>query len=275
MKEGLKSEALTGVLRGLIENLDSPYVKAPLTLCILFLIAFIPTAAPLCLYAGLGFGILTLCADWIARKRNRQIPNPHFTNEDLEQAVREYLEGIISKSNSLREGGKGAAADKVIDEGLRSIYRELARLADEYEEMRATKPSGWHRTHELECLVWQMRRVTLYAALQALQPNTYLQSNNIGKRVVGLAILEVVPNPLFYDDVLEILINPRSAFEQYHALVAMEQMLAYLESDKRERLQVALTDLMKPGEGRWIKEGTDRQIIASRILNEIQDSSSV
>jgi hypothetical protein len=258
------------ILRKLIENIESPYVWMPLGLFVLCVLAYPITNFVGFSYLAVAFVLLALGADWVGRIRNRQLPELHLELNNITQEADRLVERASSQSFRLREQGKLSAANTVIDKARKSIYDELARLANKYVQMRETKSPGWERTSEMEDLVREIRDVTRRAAIQALQPDVLLNSTDAGERVVGLAVLEEFPNASYFEQVLDRIINSESAFEQYRALRVIEGMLPTLGSNQCKRLKVALEDQMSGGETKWIKRGTDRWTVASRILGAIR-----
>ena len=257
------------VIRKLIENIESPYVWMPLGLFVLCVLAYPITNFAGFLYLSVVFVILAFGADWVGRFRNRQLPRFHAELTNVAQKSKEFLESASSQSNMLRKQGKLSAASAVTEKARKSIYNELARLASEYIHTREAQPGGLKRTKEMNDLVEEMRDVTHRAAVQTLQPDVLLKSPDAGKRVLGLAILEELGGVSYFEQVLDRITNSKSAFEQYHSLCAIEGMLPSLEQDQRKRLRVALEDQMSGGEKKWIKPGTNREVIASRILDAI------
>ena len=85
------TDALILVFGKWLENPESPYVWAPLGLCILFFVVFIPTGEPLTLYAGLAFGIITLGADWIGRRQNRELSLSAGGKRQIKEGTDRYM----------------------------------------------------------------------------------------------------------------------------------------------------------------------------------------
>lgn len=255
---------------GWFENIESPYVWAPLTLCVLLLLAFVITKELLVLYAVFVLVFLVLAADWIERMKNRDPGHLKIDPDTPTSGVQAFMQQTELKGEALRKRGKVAAADELLDNALRSIYQQLAQLADRYEELRANTESGLQRTVEMTALVSQTKDVTRRGALQALHCKAYLQSADLGRRIVGLGMLEAITDPSYFDLVIDKIADSESAFEQFHALVSMEQMVPYINPEKSQRLEAVLNDQMGSGEGKWIVEGTDRHRIASQILDKLE-----
>ncbi len=261
---------LIGLAKVLIENLESPYVWAPLILCVVLLAVFVPTNNNVVLYVALSCGTLALVAEWMGRWQNRRIPRAHFETKNLQGEVQEYIERVESLIEDLRQKGKGDAADTVVSRALTAIYGEFARLADEYDQVRAARQSGSSRTKALDELVSVVRRTSRSAALQVLRPATFLASGKAGSRVVGMGILEQFVDTGCFEQVLEIVTNSPSAFEQYHALVVLSGMADELEPGQIAGLEETLRDQMSGGEGKWIEEGTARWVVAAEILKKLR-----
>lgn len=259
------------IIRKLIENIESPYVWMPLGLFVLCVLAYPLTSFVGFIYLAVAFTLLAFGADWIGRIRNRKPPElPNLDSESVRLQVDRYFERVLSQSNTLREQGKMSAANALTANARGAIFGELTRLADEYTRKRESQSPGWERTREMGALVQEMRDVARRAAVEALQPDEFLESPQAGARILGLAILEELNEPSHFEQVLERISNSSSAFEQYHALRVVEAMFPRLGSDQREQLKDALQDQMSGGDNKWITPETDRWPIASRILDAIQ-----
>ncbi len=66
--------------------------------------------------------------------------------------------------------------------------------------------------------------------------------------------------------VLPGIVSSRSAFEQYQALRAAEEMIQSLDASQLEKLVQAVRDQRSGGPGKFITRDSDRWAISERIL---------
>lgn len=117
----------------------------------------------------------------------------------------------------------------------------LAQLARAYEAIR-TQPPGDQRTQAMTQIVNEARLRARVAPEAAPSRGLKLvRSAAPGDRIVGLALLEAAPVRTALDDVLRLVRESASAFEMYHALLALERM-APLLSPARRRVAVRTLD---------------------------------
>jgi DNA-binding CsgD family transcriptional regulator len=145
--------------------------------------------------------------------------------------------------------------------------RELNQLAQRFQELREA-PSGTRRNFLMEAIAGATRALVSKAKLSDREIETHLQSEHQGQRVVGLSCLEVLREVEHFNGALEIIANPKSAFEQAYALRVVEKLLPYLTPNEKQRLRQVLQrqrefDVAKY---QWIKPGSDRWTISDRIL---------
>jgi hypothetical protein len=110
----------------------------------------------------------------------------------------------------------------------------LGDLARRYEHVRNTEPPSPSRAIAQNQILNEARvraRAAPETAANAAQP--LLNSTLPGDRVIGLALLQQQPNPEALARILYLIQNSASAFEQYHALEAIEAMAPVLAPPQR------------------------------------------
>jgi hypothetical protein len=143
----------------------------------------------------------------------------------------------------------------------------LSEYASKYEAIRREMPSGSNRTYEMTKLVAEARALFRKANFQPIEISELFASQTDGSRIISLALIEASPDPTYFDIALNCVAEPRSAFEQYHGLRALEGMLPNLDSNQRKRLREVLDDQRSGGPGKWIiPEASDRWGLSSRLL---------
>lgn len=102
---------------------------------------------------------------------------------------------------------------------------EVARLAREYEAIRNQMDPGDPRTVEMTRIVNEARvRAAAEPSLAQGMIEELLASKDEGRRLVGLALLQEVPSATHYSRVLDLITGSCSAFEMFHALVALDEI---------------------------------------------------
>lgn len=121
---------------------------------------------------------------------------------------------------------------------LSDLKKSIDILAAKYESLRATMPSGFNRTREMEIVASQMRGYTL-AAYGLLAD--YANSDSAGKRLVAIGFLETKPNPQYFEWLAE-RFREETPFLQYHAAMALRNATKQgLSGAQMQQLQSACT----------------------------------
>lgn len=185
-----------------------------------------------------------------------------------EPSVRETVAGLMAKlpDSDLR--------DRLLGEVRKINVRWIeAGFEEQYESMRTSLRSGPERTRLLEGLmVLKTRRVALKGP-QAIdlgwwnpqQVKELIQSGSAGKRAFALAVMESDVGLAQFDVVLDMIPNSLSAFEQYHSLKVMQQLVGKSTAKERRRLQRVLAAERR----HHIEPGTDREKLARAIEQAI------
>ena len=98
-----------------------------------------------------------------------------------------------------------------------------------------------------------------------------LRHGSDGERIVALAITQDRPNPVLFDPICDAILDSHSAFEQFHALVAMLEMLTNLGPEQRIRLRGVLERALEdPKAG--IKEDSSRASLVDAMISWLRDS---
>lgn len=140
-------------------------------------------------------------------------------------------------------------------------------LAQQYDLVRTQMPSSQERTDKMVSIVGQVRILTPQAGFSSSEIKTYLESNDQGKRIVGLAMAEASPSADYFEQVLQLIqTGKRIPFEQLCALLVIEKIVqgSNLDQKQKEQLRSILenTSSIK-------KEGTDRNNVRRRLLSAL------
>jgi hypothetical protein len=116
-----------------------------------------------------------------------------------------------------------------------------------------------------------MRAIVSQANLSFNDINTYLQSSDEGERLLGISYVQWGGDERHFEQIVQIADDPKSAFEQYQVLRAIQKMLPHLSKTQKRHLQEVLIKQRdyNPGKNQWIKRGTDRDLLSNRILSII------
>jgi CHAT domain-containing protein len=145
----------------------------------------------------------------------------------------------------------------------------VTEAARDYESVREAEPPSPERTRKLSKLVGDVAMLAGGALASYVLAEPAEQSE--GDRIVLLGALEAAPDPRHFDFVMKVLEQPRSPFEEYHALKAMAPMLPDL-TDAQEHALAALIQQRIEEDPDFF--GTDRFLVASQILGRIQENGA-
>ena len=154
---------------------------------------------------------------------------------------------------------------KITDTSARAAVEQA--LATQYEQIRNQSLPGARRTSEMDQLVIHMRGFALQAAYTPAEIQRIFKSGSEGSRIVALALSFMKPDPLLFESLLEAILNSKSGFEQYHALLAARALLPKLNDAQKGELGT----LLQGGADnlRYITQDTSRQIIRMSILGQL------
>lgn len=124
----------------------------------------------------------------------------------------------------------------------------IEALARAYEELREKLPPGDHRTNRMTQIVNEARvRAQADPAEAERRIPSLLRSKRSGERIVGLAFTQDAPTTRVYREVMELIRHSATAFEMYHALLALRQIAPRLEPDERARaVDILLAERQDP-----------------------------
>jgi hypothetical protein len=116
------------------------------------------------------------------------------------------------------------------------LCEEIELLAEQYKEVRRRMEPGVQRNYEMSSIVGRMRSLAAKVQFSTEEIKDYLQSEDEGKRLLGIAL---IPNSSedvsYFEPFLQIVENPESAFEQYHALRVMERIASHINNKTKSK----------------------------------------
>jgi hypothetical protein len=175
----------------------------------------------------------------------------------------DLAEGLARVQSVTEAADQGTIGTESLVESVGATVDQLARkylpaeetLADEvltglarrYEDIRRSQPPSTDRTISMNQLVNEVL-IRAKAAPEAARrkARAFLRSDRDGDRIVGLGLAEGSPSVELLDDILRIFSSSRSAFEQYHSLLALDALVDRLGAADRAKaartLQHEMTD---------------------------------
>jgi len=176
-----------------------------------------------------------------------------------DKATAEAVRGALASSVGGLAGGTGGPSGE----------EALKALATEYEQLRATAPSGPSRTAQMDDLASRARELAATASFTQEDVHRTFESGTEGRRVMALALMQGDASLADFDIVLNAITDSRSAFEQYVALGVANLMVASLNPAQRTHLSEALeSDSVR----QKMAEDASRSRIASRILDRLRQT---
>jgi hypothetical protein len=164
-------------------------------------------------------------------------------------------------------------AEEAVRQGRPDVARALrvsAQLADTaepfsqaYDSIRRIAASSDDRTAALDALVRIVVQQTRDRRWSMEEARTLFASGHPGARIFALAMMRGNPRGEEADLAFDAIVEPRSRFEQWHALMAMRQMVPQLDDDWLGNVAASLSSLDLDG------GATGRAGLRAEILEEI------
>jgi hypothetical protein len=179
----------------------------------------------------------------------------------------------LASESGLPTGLMTRALDQMVRQGTLEtvadengkLYRFPARIEARYAEVRAQTPST-ERTLVQEALMHDARDVARRRGLSAADARVLWASDQLGTRILALASVYEHPEAETIDIVLDGIAHSRSAFEQFHAMVLADNMIAMLTPNQKIELRSMLES---PQTRAWVQDDTDRRTLANTILSKL------
>ncbi|MEU6231617.1 hypothetical protein [Kitasatospora sp. NPDC047058] len=122
-----------------------------------------------------------------------------------------------------------------------------------------------------ESVVAEVRSTARRSALTADQVRELFADGSEGRRIQALALMQGDPALADLASVVEAIEQPRSGFEQYHALLAARGLLSRLPAAEAQRLRGAVAGRLMAPDG--IPYGSDRSWLAEKILSSLDTTA--
>jgi hypothetical protein len=199
-------------------------------------------------------GLVSVITDYVAMIEQKR-HHMNLSEQESERVDQLFLSSEQIVASSLRDS--------------REAHSKLEKLATQYEQIRE-EPRTDDRTFRLEKIVAEIRA---YASLVDLDTDDLrdLLSGSEGDRIIALGILQRIPRTSLFELLLEaIRVSPNSGFEQYHALLAVKEMLPDLNATQKASLQDLLTKKLND-ENSHIAQSSDRTALSRQILSALDE----
>jgi hypothetical protein len=201
----------------------------------------------------------------------------------------DYLTNIRTATEQLEPSGSGPAADPA--QVMREVNAEVNRIAASYlppaetvsdaaleaiarryEQIRREQPSGPKRTVVMTRCVNEAR-VRAKAGPDRARERALplLTSDAEGDRIVGLALSQESPDAAAFQAVLRLFTGSATAFEAFHALVALQRMIPLLSSNEREQAIGAIQREKTDPRGVGILRDPDLPRLMDATLRQLVD----
>jgi hypothetical protein len=172
--------------------------------------------------------------------------------------------GYVTAAIKAEQTGDTATASDLVDRALSAATAGGSPTMATYEQLRSTLAPGRARTAELESYVQAM---VAQGGVEKAEARQLTESDDSGQRAMGLGHIRESPDPADLSVLLTVVSQPRSAFEQYMALEALEKLVHSLNGDQRMLARSAIQQQeLPPGK---LRPNTDRRRLADRILGSI------
>jgi hypothetical protein len=146
------------------------------------------------------------------------------------------------------------------------IRLQLEGLARRYESVRSSMKPGSERTKEMDGIVSAARLLCRDAHYTPEETLALLDSPRHGDRVVGLATVQATADPTTFASVLQIVVDPATPFEQYHALRALESLRPGLSTEQRSEIARTVSD---PEWRARVAQDVSMEALAKRLLEAL------
>ncbi|WP_203924117.1 hypothetical protein [Rugosimonospora africana] len=149
----------------------------------------------------------------------------------------------------------------------RALLDAAGPIADHYRSLRESMPSGAARTDALERVVARARRLGAEQAFDAAEVARWLREGTDGQRITALAMMQARPELWDVDAAFAAIEDPRSAFEQFHAMLLALHLIESLDPARRRQL----AGIIRRVRGQRFGEDEDRWQLSEEILQRLED----
>ena len=169
-----------------------------------------------------------------------------------------------------RELQNQLASLPVLPKDVQQAREELMNYAKEYIQVRRDMSSGSGRTIRITALVSRMMALAKQCQFKPEEISELFEKEKEGYRIAAIAMARASMDARNFDVIAKGISQSRSAFEQYQALRAAEEMLPNLNAEQRSQLKQLLIHERSGAAGTRInKEDISRWEISGRLLTAL------
>jgi hypothetical protein len=203
----------------------------------------------------------------------RQVRAASETAERARQVATRNSERLEETAGDLADLGRAVVAAPerriALETPADDVHPTIGELADRYNEIRLTMPSGHLRTAEMEALVNRM--ISAFEDVPDFDVERNLVSRNRGLRLAAYARLFARPEPRWTPALVDSLIDHEDKpFGQYWALRALRRQCETDPTALSGRTRRRVVDELQPR----LAAGSDRAGVLRRVLEQCSPGSA-
>ncbi|MFD9096958.1 hypothetical protein [Streptomyces collinus] len=141
-------------------------------------------------------------------------------------------------------------------------------VAADYQAVRSSMRPGPERTRAMEEIMSRARRLPAERQLDAAEVLRWLRAGDDKDRVTALGIMQASRELRNFEAALAAVEDPRSAFEQYHAMLLTALMIDDLDATQQRRLAEVVE--AQRGSSSRFRDDIDRWRLSEDILARLQ-----
>ncbi len=167
-------------------------------------------------------------------------------------------------ADELDRSGDPVAAERVRAQA-EALLAAAKPIAAEYRALRDSMPSSPERTRAMEQVVARARELARERTFDPAEVSRWLRAGSEEERITALGMMQARPELRDFDAALAAIEHARSAFEQYHALVLVVDMVDGLDAARRSRLG----EVLRTVRATRLPRGGDRWQVSEQILGRL------
>lgn len=118
------------------------------------------------------------------------------------------------------------------------VINKLEELVKNFDKMRFELVEDYKHSTKVSGVIAQARALASQANLTEREINDrIINASSDGERIVNIGLLYIVKTEKGVDYLIDLINNPRSPFEQYHAMLLAEHMAYGLNEEQRKKLE--------------------------------------
>ncbi|MEV8434923.1 hypothetical protein [Streptomyces chartreusis] len=142
-------------------------------------------------------------------------------------------------------------------------------IAAEYGSVRESMSPGTARTQALEGVIAHARLLAQGQSFEPTEVLRWLREGTDEERITALAMMQANPELRNFEAALATITQPRTPFEQYHAMRLAVQMVDGLDDGQARRLAQAV----ERQRGLRFRRDSDRAMLREEILRKVRGRS--